>query len=67
MTKDFELQGVLNVREEPYGNIAVSIYQLNPDSKYLQNRLKVEEATASVTQGPLGEGVSMEDSDGERS
>ena len=23
MTKDFELQGVLNVRDEPYGNIAV--------------------------------------------
>jgi len=32
MTKDFELQGVLNVREEPYGNIAVSHYHLNLNS-----------------------------------
>nr|XP_039264030.1 calcium-dependent secretion activator 1-like isoform X1 [Styela clava] len=49
--KDFELQGVMNVRNIQYSEI--------------HKRLTVEEATASVTTGALGHSITMKESDDE--
>lgn len=49
--KDFELQGVLDIRNSDYTDV--------------HRRLTVEEATASVTTGPLGHNITMKESDDE--
>lgn len=49
--KDFELQGVMDVRNNLYTDI--------------HKRLTVEEATASVTTGPLGHNITLKESEDE--
>ena len=49
--RDFELQGVCEIKNKDYESV--------------HKRLSVEEATASVTTGPLGNNISMNDSEEE--